>query len=105
MDSRSFALWGLGEAPGKLEDEVGKVFIGSAGQYLDMGLRDAAIVRSHIFLWNIFTKRPPDNDIGYYFQDPGSLPHQCTIPTFEGEMAQNLSSLSFLKFASAYQFF
>lgn len=62
-------LWLIGEAPGATEERLGRVFIGPAGQHLDMGLRDAGLLRTELFVWNIFQKRPPNNDVGYFFQD------------------------------------
>ena len=82
-------FWMIGEAPGAAEDKLLRPFIGPAGQYLDMGLRDAGILRSDIFLWNVFTKRPPQNEIQYYFQD-----EKQTMLTFEGEeMVRGLRKL------------
>ena len=78
--SPSSNLWMLGEAPGAVEDRIGKPFVGPAGQYLDKGCRDASLIRSELFLWNIFSKRPPNNDISHYFTSP-----KCEILTFEGE--------------------
>ncbi len=72
-------LWGLGEAPGEEEDKIGIPFIGPAGRRLDAGLKDSGILRPEIFLWNIFHRRPPKNDVGYFFTD-----HKHYIPTEEG---------------------
>ena len=52
--SPSSPLWLIGEAPGAMEDKVQKVFAGPAGNYLDMALRDAELMRSELFIWNIF---------------------------------------------------
>jgi len=71
--SPSASLWLIGEAPGEIENRTGIVFSGSAGRYLDMALRDAELLRSELFIWNVFTKRPPKNDAGYFFQDKKSL--------------------------------
>lgn len=73
-------MWLLGEAPGAVEERIGKPFIGPAGKQLDMALRDAEVLRSELFIWNIFTRRPPANKVEYYFQDK-----KCTVPTFEAE--------------------
>jgi len=78
--SPSARMWFFGEAPGASEERIGKVFVGPAGRHLDMGFRDAGILRSEVFIWNIFQKRPPKNNIGYYFQDK-----QNRVPTFEGD--------------------
>ncbi len=45
-----------------------------------LAIKDAELMRSELFIWNIFTKQPPRNDIGYYFSDPKRL-----YPNFEGE--------------------
>ena len=70
----------VGEAPGEQEDSALKPFIGSAGQLLDRCFRTVGIARTEVLLGNIFSQRPPNNKIVYYFQDK-----KCTKPTWEGE--------------------
>lgn len=51
----------IGEAPGRREDEAGKVFIGQSGQLLDELLENNGIDRKDIFIANAVSCRPPDN--------------------------------------------
>ncbi len=85
----SSPFWAIGEAPGAIENRLLIPFKGPAGQYLDKGFRDAAILRSELFLWNVFSRRPPNNDVEYYFKDK-----KRSMLTFEGE--EMLRELEFL---------
>lgn len=51
----------IGEAPGKVEDEVGRPFVGPAGKLLEEGLRQIGWNREDIYITNIVKCRPPDN--------------------------------------------
>jgi len=57
----------IGEAPGREEDQIGKPFVGAAGQLLDrmlaaIGLsRDAENPADAVYLTNILPWRPPQN--------------------------------------------
>ena len=65
------AVWGngnadsqiifIGEAPGKKEDEQGIPFIGSAGKFLEVMLKEIGMERSDIYITNIVKYRPPNN--------------------------------------------
>jgi uracil-DNA glycosylase len=46
------ALMLVGEQPGDREDEVGKPFVGPAGQLLDRALAEAGIDRAHTYVTN-----------------------------------------------------
>lgn len=70
----------VGEAPGAEEDASGKPFIGSAGQLFNRCLNSAGIIRSNCQVGNIFSQRPPRNNVNYYFNDKSN-----TKPTWEGE--------------------
>ena len=70
----------VGEAPGAEEDQMGRPFIGSAGQLLNRCLNQVGIIRSNCLVGNIFTQRPPRNNINYYFQDKTNKK-----PTWEAE--------------------
>jgi DNA polymerase I-like protein with 3'-5' exonuclease and polymerase domains/uracil-DNA glycosylase len=69
----------IGQAPGAEEDSSGRPFVGAAGQLFDRGLKAIGILRSETLVWNIFAQRPPNNDVGYYYQ------HYPTQLTWEGE--------------------
>jgi uracil-DNA glycosylase len=51
----------VGEAPGAQEDEVGRPFVGKAGQLLDQLLREAAVARDEVAVANVLKCRPPGN--------------------------------------------
>lgn len=51
----------VGEAPGAQEDEVGRPFVGKAGQLLDQLLREAGVDRSDVAVANVLKCRPPGN--------------------------------------------
>jgi uracil-DNA glycosylase len=53
----------IGEAPGRLEDEKGRPFVGTAGRILDEVLDKVGIRRSEVFITNIVKCRPPANRI------------------------------------------
>ncbi|HHY12441.1 MAG TPA: uracil-DNA glycosylase [Firmicutes bacterium] len=51
----------IGEGPGRTEDELGKPFVGRAGQLLDLMLRSHGFSREETFIANIVKCRPPGN--------------------------------------------
>ncbi|HXG05814.1 MAG TPA: uracil-DNA glycosylase, partial [Nitrososphaera sp.] len=53
----------VGEAPGRIEDEKGKPFVGAAGRVLDELLKKAGIERSQVFITNVVKCRPPNNRV------------------------------------------
>lgn len=54
----------IGEAPGEIEDECGKPFVGRAGQLLDEFLADAGILRENdLYIINTVKCRPPENRV------------------------------------------
>jgi DNA polymerase len=53
----------IGEAPGELEDRVGKPFVGRSGKLLDWALSKAGLSRKTCYVTNILKSRPPDNKI------------------------------------------
>ena len=54
----------IGEAPGEIEDECGKPFVGRARQLLDDFLAEAGISREEdVYLINTVKCRPPQNRV------------------------------------------
>lgn len=54
----------IGEAPGEMEDECGRPFVGRAGQLMDEFLADAGISRDNdIYMINTVKCRPPENRV------------------------------------------
>lgn len=54
----------IGEAPGEMEDECGRPFVGRAGQLLDEFLKEAGISRDNdLYIINTVKCRPPENRV------------------------------------------
>ena len=51
----------VGEGPGKKEDELGKPFVGDAGNLLNKMLKAINIKRDKIYITNVVNYRPPNN--------------------------------------------
>ena len=51
----------IGEGPGQKEDEIGKPFVGEAGNLLNKMLKAINIERSKIYITNVVNYRPPNN--------------------------------------------
>ncbi len=51
----------IGEGPGFYENEQGKPFVGSAGNFLNELLAKASLNRDDVFITNVVKCRPPDN--------------------------------------------
>lgn len=51
----------VGEAPGRDEDEIGKPFVGRAGQLLDKMLAAIGLTREDVYIANTVPWRPPGN--------------------------------------------
>ena len=51
----------VGEGPGQKEDEVGKPFVGDAGQLLNKMLSAIDIKREKVYITNVVNYRPPQN--------------------------------------------
>jgi len=51
----------IGEGPGATEDELGRPFVGRAGELLDQALQAAGFSRSAVYISNVVLCRPPGN--------------------------------------------
>jgi DNA polymerase len=51
----------IGEGPGRDEDELGRPFVGRAGQLLDKMLGSIGFTRNDVYIANILKCRPPFN--------------------------------------------
>ncbi len=51
----------IGEAPGWHEDQQGRPFVGSAGQFLDRLLTSIGLKREEVYIANVIKCRPPHN--------------------------------------------
>jgi DNA polymerase len=55
------AIFFIGEAPGREEDEQGRPFVGRSGKLLNKALEKAQLVREEVFISNVVKCRPPQN--------------------------------------------
>lgn len=53
----------VGEAPGEVEDETGRPFVGPAGQLLTQILASVGLSREEVFITNVVKCRPPGNRV------------------------------------------
>lgn len=51
----------IGEAPGQREDELGRPFVGAAGQFLEELLGTIGLKRDDVYITNVVKFRPPGN--------------------------------------------
>jgi len=51
----------VGEAPGKDENELGRPFVGQAGQLLSAIFHEIGLCREHCYIANVIKRRPPSN--------------------------------------------
>ncbi len=51
----------VGEAPGAVEDQTGRPFVGRAGQLLDLMLMSVGLRRDEVYICNVLKCRPPGN--------------------------------------------
>jgi len=51
----------VGEGPGRDEDELGRPFVGRAGQLLDKMLASIQLTRNDVYIANVIKCRPPGN--------------------------------------------
>ena len=51
----------IGEAPGYHEDQLGRPFVGQAGQFLDKLLESIALKRDQVYIANVIKCRPTGN--------------------------------------------
>lgn len=54
-------IYFLGEAPGLIEDQTGRPFVGRAGKLLDKLLHRARLSREDVYITSIVRFRPPQN--------------------------------------------
>ena len=51
----------IGEGPGQKEDELGKPFVGDAGNLLNKMLKAINVERENVYITNVVNYRPPNN--------------------------------------------
>ena len=70
----------IGQSPGVEEDSSGKPFRGPSGNLLDRSLRAVGLNRNSILINNVFSQRPPNDKVEYFFEDK-----KKTKLTWEGQ--------------------
>lgn len=70
----------VGQAPGAEEDFKLRPFVGGAGILFNRCLKTIGKTRHEVLVTNLFSQRPPNNEVNYFFQDKGN-----TKPTWEGQ--------------------
>lgn len=65
----------VGEAPGKKEDEMGRPFVGKAGQILNEIFEENGIKREDIYITNVVKCRPPKNRNPLYDEIKACFPY------------------------------
>ncbi len=53
----------IGEGPGQTEDELGRPFVGRAGELLDKQITAMGLTREQVYIANIVKCRPPQNRV------------------------------------------
>lgn len=71
----------IGEAPGQKEDELGRPFVGPAGQFLDELLATIGLKREDVYISNVVKYRPPAN------RDPTPEEKEQCMPWLKMEIA------------------
>jgi len=71
----------IGEAPGQKEDELGRPFVGPAGQFLDELLATIGLKRDEVYISNVVKYRPPNN------RDPTDEEKEQCMPWLKLEIA------------------
>jgi len=96
--NRNAKIMFIGEAPGKNEDEVGRPFVGKAGQFLDLAMSNAGMKREDVYITNVVKCRPPKN------RDPREEEIKACSPYLDEQIAaikpKILCTLG--KFATSY---
>jgi uracil-DNA glycosylase len=70
----------IGEAPGAVEDKMGRPFVGPAGKFLDVLLESIGLDRSSVFITNTVKCRPPEN------RDPSDEEKQIFAPWLKAQI-------------------
>lgn len=79
--NRNAEVMFIGEAPGQKEDELGRPFVGPAGQLLDELLHSIALERKDVYISNVVKYRPPGN------RDPTPEEKEQCMPWLKMELA------------------
>lgn len=78
--NRAAGVMFIGEGPGETEDQLGRPFVGRAGQLLDKILEASGFPREEVYIANVVKCRPPDN------RQPTSQETQACLPWLEAQI-------------------
>jgi DNA polymerase len=70
----------VGEGPGETEDQLGRPFVGRAGQLLDKILLATGFQRQEVYITNVVKCRPPDNRL------PGEEEAESCLPWLRAQV-------------------
>jgi len=70
----------IGEAPGAMEDRLGRPFVGPAGKFLDVLLESINLKRTDVFITNTVKCRPPEN------RDPSDEEKKAFYPWLKAQI-------------------
>ncbi|NWF66959.1 MAG: uracil-DNA glycosylase [Campylobacterales bacterium] len=97
--NRDAKIMFIGEGPGAVEDEIGKPFVGRAGQLLtDMIHNVLGIKREEVYIANIVKCRPPNNRV------PTESEAECCMPYLLKQMEIVNPTLVVALGATAYRY-
>lgn len=80
------ALMFVGEAPGQSEDEIGRPFVGRAGQFLDSLIAGLGLERKDVYIANILKCRP-DTESGEGNRPPNTPEMMDCLPYLYAQIA------------------
>lgn len=78
--NRAAGVMFIGEGPGETEDQLGRPFVGRAGQLLDKILEASGFPREEVYIANVVKCRPPDN------RQPTPQETQACLPWLEAQI-------------------
>lgn len=78
--SKNAKLMFIGEAPGAVEDETGRPFVGAAGKLLTETIEKFGLKRAEVYITNVIKCRPPSN------RDPREEEIESCSPYLESQI-------------------
>jgi len=72
----------VGEAPGEVEERIGKAFIGKSGKMLDQWIAQLGLSEEDVFITNVVKCRPPKN------RDPTPDEIEACLPQLAREIRE-----------------
>ena len=72
----------VGDTPGEEEIKAGVPFVGTSGQELTRCLAEAGLDRDSLHLTNVFSERPPSNNLDFWMVKKKDLPAGYDLPPY-----------------------